>query len=832
MSHESRAVAVRFALYALLVLCAALTWIPVAGRPIVEWLPVVCWWLWRSTGGQLLYRRRIVKPRPAGNLALPGDMARLREYRDPESKACMIHDPRQATLTVVCEVTHPAFVLLDPGEQERRVTSWGRVLATVCRSGRIATLQVLERTLPDSGSGLAEWWSEHGTADGSWAATTYAELIERAGPAGERHATTISLSLDMKTAARQIRTAGGGIRGAAAVLRQEMATLTAALRSADSQRLFTALDPAVLRDLGLRAARIWERLSDSGRAEGRYQAVLELEAENQDALSALERIYRNRGDVVLLAETLLKRAGLTSQDDDQKRKLLAEAARLYEGPLADEDRAVEAWRKVLEVEESDAQALTALAALYERTRRWEDLVTVLNAQARFTDAAAQRAQLKGRVAELLSDQIDDTERAISAYRDLLDLQPTSLKALTALEGLYARQQQFTDVQEILTRRLSAVTGPKDQIPIYKKLATLAVEKLRQPEEAIGYLQQVLDLNPVDGEAQTDLEKLLEQTEKWYDLVEVLQRHADAAARARRSDEEVALLIRAAEIWERKLQSPDSSTEVLERVLSRDPNNVRALTSLARIYEAQKDLDRCKQTLERAVRLARGGAETAELYYRLGRLEGERQGEGAAEPYYERALQADPTNVDVAEALEEGVALLKTLGPTEIAHVLQELPSDDAALFVAELPEELREQLLDLMKVETSTDVQELLSFAEGTAGRIMTPAVFALNEDLTVGESISNIQSASRDVELVYYLYIVDDRNHLVGVSSLRQLLLVSPTTPLKKIMSTDVISVRTDAPQEEVARVVEGHQDHHHAAHQIDRVVALRRRAHPAPRR
>lgn len=257
------------------VLCAALTWIPVAGRPIVEWLPVVCWWLWRSTGGQLLYRRRIVKPRPAGNLALPGDMARLREYRDPESKACMIHDPRQATLTVVCEVTHPAFVLLDPGEQERRVTSWGRVLATVCRSGRIATLQVLERTLPDSGSGLAEWWSEHGTADGSWAATTYAELIERAGPAGERHATTISLSLDMKTAARQIRTAGGGIRGAAAVLRQEMATLTAALRSADltptgwlgpgqvAVILRSAYDPAVAATLE-RHGRLGQELATAG----------------------------------------------------------------------------------------------------------------------------------------------------------------------------------------------------------------------------------------------------------------------------------------------------------------------------------------------------------------------------------------------------------------------------------------------------------------------------------------------------------------------------------------------------------------------------------------
>lgn len=211
-----------------------LTWVPVAGRPVIEWVPVAGWWVYRTTIGQLLYRRRIVTPRPAGTLALPGDQARLREYEDPTTGAGMIHDPLQNTLTVVCEITHPAFVLLDPAEQERRVTAWGRVLATVCRSGRIATLQILERTLPDSGTGLAEWWTTHGQPeDTSWAATTYAELIDRAGPAGERHATTLSLSLDMRNAARQIRTAGGGIRGAAAVLRQEMNTLTAALRSAD-----------------------------------------------------------------------------------------------------------------------------------------------------------------------------------------------------------------------------------------------------------------------------------------------------------------------------------------------------------------------------------------------------------------------------------------------------------------------------------------------------------------------------------------------------------------------------------------------------------------------
>ncbi len=216
-----------------LLLCSALAFVGVGGRKIVEWLPVVTKWLWRSTGGQLLFRRHIVRPRPAGTLSLPGDAARLRQWLDPESGAVMVHDPHAATLTAIIGVTHPAFILLDPLEQQRRVTSWGRVLATACRSGRIASLQVMERTLPDSGKGLAEWWSQHGRHDDSWTSSTYGELINRAGPAGERHASTVSISLDMKAAGRAIRAAGGGNRGAAAVLRQEMSTMTAALRAAD-----------------------------------------------------------------------------------------------------------------------------------------------------------------------------------------------------------------------------------------------------------------------------------------------------------------------------------------------------------------------------------------------------------------------------------------------------------------------------------------------------------------------------------------------------------------------------------------------------------------------
>ncbi len=211
----------------------ALCWLPINGRKAVEWIPVTVHWGWRIVMRQTVYRRRIVAPRPAGTLALPGDAAAMRQYLDPETGTVMVHDPHLQRLIAIAEITHRSFVLLDASEQQRRVDGWGRLLAGACRSPRIARLQVLERTLPDSGSGLARWWAEHGTDDGSWVARTYAELIARAGPAAERHVTTISLALDMKAAGRTIRTAGGGLRGAAAVLRQQMHSLTTALQAAD-----------------------------------------------------------------------------------------------------------------------------------------------------------------------------------------------------------------------------------------------------------------------------------------------------------------------------------------------------------------------------------------------------------------------------------------------------------------------------------------------------------------------------------------------------------------------------------------------------------------------
>jgi magnesium transporter len=152
--------------------------------------------------------------------------------------------------------------------------------------------------------------------------------------------------------------------------------------------------------------------------------------------------------------------------------------------------------------------------------------------------------------------------------------------------------------------------------------------------------------------------------------------------------------------------------------------------------------------------------------------------------------------------ESGAPLLATRPAEEIARLAQDIESDDAAALIDNLPEDLSSAVLELMQPKESKVVENLLEYEERTAGRIMNPNVFACNEDMTVGEAITEIQS-SRDVEMVFYLYVTDEREHLVGVTSLRRLLLVSPETPLKRIMATDLISARVDMDQEEVARQV-----------------------------
>jgi magnesium transporter len=140
---------------------------------------------------------------------------------------------------------------------------------------------------------------------------------------------------------------------------------------------------------------------------------------------------------------------------------------------------------------------------------------------------------------------------------------------------------------------------------------------------------------------------------------------------------------------------------------------------------------------------------------------------------------------------------------DIVEVFEQMPNDDVADLLGRLPEEKADTILEKMKRAESEEVEDLLRYEDDTAGGIMVPDFIALAEDTTARQAIESLQKEYSDVEMPFYLYVVDDYGKLVGVSSLRQLVLVPPETPLKSFMATDVFSVQTDMDQEEVAKIV-----------------------------
>jgi magnesium transporter len=148
-------------------------------------------------------------------------------------------------------------------------------------------------------------------------------------------------------------------------------------------------------------------------------------------------------------------------------------------------------------------------------------------------------------------------------------------------------------------------------------------------------------------------------------------------------------------------------------------------------------------------------------------------------------------------------LLSELDPEKASDLLEILAPDDAADILAEIPQETAERLLNLMPVDESRPIRELLRYGPETAGGIMTTEVLSLSQELTVEEALVYLRQHSAHLEMIYYLFIVDDELHLVGVVSLRELVVAEPTTRLKELMDEDVIKVKTDTDQEEVARII-----------------------------
>jgi tetratricopeptide (TPR) repeat protein len=337
-----------------------------------------------------------------------------------------------------------------------------------------------------------------------------------------------------------------------------------------------------------------ERSSNQAEAIKCFEQLLELDAQDVDAIERLKQMYEKRRDWEKLIRTMQREVDLLPEDDRLIR--YTEMAELATQRLRKPEVCIELWQKVLEGDSENPNALDNLAQLYERAREWEPLAEVLETLvAGDTDVASMKQQLQ-KLGMIYADKIGNDEGAIGAFKKLLELDPSDRRA-----------------QEQLKRR-------------YVSLG-----------------------------AWDELETFYAANEKWDELIRIVERQAEAGETS--PDDRIQLLFRAARLWEDKKGKADRAARVYEKILGTDPDNVQAAEALTPIYEEAHDARKLVSVLEVRFAHAADDDAKVELLGKIGHVFEERlrQPEVAFERYLEAFSLApthDEARVDVERLAEE------------------------------------------------------------------------------------------------------------------------------------------------------------------------------------
>jgi magnesium transporter len=167
--------------------------------------------------------------------------------------------------------------------------------------------------------------------------------------------------------------------------------------------------------------------------------------------------------------------------------------------------------------------------------------------------------------------------------------------------------------------------------------------------------------------------------------------------------------------------------------------------------------------------------------------------------------------EIPEVLEEldpanAAAILRLRPPEEAADLLEAIDPDDATDIIAELPSAEAEQILRVMEPEEAAEIRELSAYPPDTAGGRMTPAFVAISPDVRADDAIVLLRRVAEEAETIYYVYVIDADEHLLGVLSLHNLVLTRPDTPVRAVMIDDPIRVKATADQETAANLIVDH--------------------------
>lgn len=352
------------------------------------------------------------------------------------------------------------------------------------------------------------------------------------------------------------------------------------------QRVLVPAEPFELVELYGRLGQVYEeRLAQPDHAIRAFRKIFdELELTNDQAITALERIYHAKGawtDLKVVLERELENAGGDTAEADIRAKM----AHLLANQLADIPASVETWKRVLELRGEDPEALGALADLYERVGQWGELAEVLERHYDIATEDTARVDVLLRRAKLFNDRLSRDDAALDDYNRVLDIDYANTQALYAIADIWRRRN---DPQEIVTAlhqtvdRAAAALPAENLVAIYRELGTIYQQTLNQPYDAIDAWRKLLEVDPRDFEAMAALENLLRAEERWVEVIDVKMGRASAYEDPQ---ERIREYLEVADLWEHQVGEKDKGTPAYEAVLAIDATHDRAFLALEELHGA-------------------------------------------------------------------------------------------------------------------------------------------------------------------------------------------------------------------------------------------------------
>lgn len=392
-----------------------------------------------------------------------------------------------------------------------------------------------------------------------------------------------------------------------------------------------------------------EKLQEETEAEKQFEMVLSMRPEDEVARQHLVALFTKNERYEDLIAQLREKVELAS-DVEEKKRLFRRIAEIEENQIGDVEAAISSTKRVLDLDPEDPRALMELVRIFRTTEKWHPLLNALGRQLELAEALEEQKRLRFEIAQVWEQGIEDLDRAIEQYGDVLALDGQYMPALKALDRLYTQQERWIELVDVYERLVELAKEPKEAVALLTRVAGIWEDQFRDLEGASKTLIRVLEIEPEHLPTVKSLERIWRQAGDWEHLVEALERHIELASEKM---EIVGLYLEIGELYNRELSRADQAEEAFTAALDVDPSSREAIHALGELHERHGNWFNALEMLHREAALLGTLPEAVEIHHRVGTLnEDMLMDRAGAKEAYNRALDIDPSYTPAIRALRK------------------------------------------------------------------------------------------------------------------------------------------------------------------------------------